>query len=234
MRFAQPQPSDERLGAYYEQYYYGPSEPVYENSPESTLRQMVLALQRQVGPLADRRVVDFGCGVGTLVRLMLTEGARQVDAIEPDPNARRSVSRELGIHVAATVGELRRHAPARTYDVVTMIDVVEHVRSPVETLAELRSLLSPDGTLFIETPDADSLKARLVGSRWDNYRNPTHLFYFNRRSLRNALRIAGFLRACTWQPAISYPSHGLARGVIQVGLQRLGMDGALRVLASTV
>jgi 2-polyprenyl-3-methyl-5-hydroxy-6-metoxy-1,4-benzoquinol methylase len=233
LRFADPQPSVQQLSAYYQQYYYGDGNPAYENSPESALRQIIAALERQVGPLEGKRVLDFGCGVGTLCRLMLEKGAQDVHAIEPDPNARASVSRELGMCVVADVEELRRRAPARTYDLITMVDVVEHLRAPVQTLGELRSLLAPGGTLFNETPDANSLKARLVGERWDNYRNPTHLYYFNCRSLEYALRVAGYPQTLTWRPTITYQFHGRARRLAQAGLQRLGLDGALRVLART-
>jgi 2-polyprenyl-3-methyl-5-hydroxy-6-metoxy-1,4-benzoquinol methylase len=164
---------------------------------------------------------------------MLEKGVQEVHAVEPDPKARESVSRELGICVVADVEELRRSGPTGTYDLITMIDVVEHLRAPVQTLGELKSLLAPGGTLFNETPDANSLKARLIGERWDNYRNPTHLFYFNRRSLEYALHVAGYPQTLSWRPTVTYPFHGHARRLTQAALQRLGLDGALRVLART-
>src|SRR5438067_732022 len=95
LRFAHPQPTDEQLSAFYAQYYYGDGEHAYENSPESSLQQLLRALQRQIGPLKGKRVLDFGCGIGTLCKLLLAQGALQVDATEPDPNARESISRDL-------------------------------------------------------------------------------------------------------------------------------------------
>jgi SAM-dependent methyltransferase len=230
LRFADPQPSDEQLSRFYQQCYYGGGTPSYENSPEEALRQIVAALERQVGSLAGRRVLDFGCGIGTLCRLVLEKGA-VVHAVEPDPSARASVNRELGITVAADIDELRRREPGRIYDLITMMDVVEHLRAPVRTLGELRSLLAPGGTLLNETPDADSLKARILGVRWDNYVNPTHLYYFNRRSLVYALHLAGYPHTRAWRPSITYAFHGGVRRLAQQALQRLGLDGALRMLA---
>jgi len=233
LRFADPQPTDDQLSAFYAQYYYGDGEHAYENSPESSLEQVLCALQLQIGPLGGKHVLDFGCGIGTLCKLVLGHGAQHVDATEPDPNARELVSRQLGIQVMADLDELRRCRPARRYDLITMVDVIEHLRSPIETLAELESLLQPRGVLFIETPDIDSLKARLVGMRWGNYQNPTHLYYFNGRALSYTLRLAGFSNAVRWRPTVTYPSHGDLRRVMQTGLQQLGLDGALRVLVRT-
>jgi 2-polyprenyl-3-methyl-5-hydroxy-6-metoxy-1,4-benzoquinol methylase len=230
LQFAHPQPSDQQLTAYYTQYYYGSGSPILENSPEPYLRQIVAELPGQIGPLRGKRVLDFGCGIGTLCRLLLGAGAA-VEAVEADPRARETVAQELGIAIAADLREIGQRVPPSTYDVITMIDVVEHVRAPAETLCELRRLLKPDGFLFLSTPDVDSLRARLEGKRWSSYQNPTHLFYFNRAALRRVLREAGYDGLLVWQPIISYPQHGRVRRMLQSRLQQLGLDGALRIVA---
>jgi 2-polyprenyl-3-methyl-5-hydroxy-6-metoxy-1,4-benzoquinol methylase len=193
--------------------------------------QLVCRIEQRTGAMAGKRVLDFGCGIGTMSRLLLATGAQRVDAIETDPGARAAVQRELGIQVAPNIDELRRQTPPPTYDLVTMIEVVEHVRSPVETLSAIRSLVKPGGALIVETPDAESLKARLARSNWENYRNPTHLFYFTLASLQRALHLAGFARSYVWRPIIEYPAHSAPRRLVQFSLQRLGLDGALRVVA---
>lgn len=228
LHFAHPQPSDEALGAYYAQYYYGQGDPMYENSPEPYLRDLLAALQRRVGRLSGRRALDFGCGIGTLAGLLLQAGAT-VDAVETDAQARATAGEHLGIRVAADLDELR--ADGVTYDLVTTMDVIEHVRSPRDVLSDLGALLRPGGWLFVSTPDAGALKARVRGSRWDNFQNPTHLYYFNARALRRLLQVLGFREVATWRPLVSYPAHGAARRLTQWGLQLTGLDGALHVLA---
>jgi trans-aconitate methyltransferase len=215
----------------YERYYYGGPEAAYENSPESSLRQIIQQLEEAQGSLMGKRVLDFGCGIGNLCRLLLERGAR-VDATEPDPNARAIVRAELHIDAYTDLAELRAAQPSARYHLVTMFDVVEHLRSPVETLADVGAQLESNGTLLLETPDANSLKARLVRATWVNYQNPTHLYYFNWTSLERTLRTAGFARAVRWRPTVVYPSHGPLRRLAQTGLQRAQFDGALRALAS--
>jgi SAM-dependent methyltransferase len=215
----------------YERYYYGGSEAAYENSPESSLRQIIQQLEEVRGSLAGKRVLDFGCGIGNLCKVLLERGAR-VDATEPDPNARATVRAELNVDAYKDLAELRAAQPSARYHLVTMFDVVEHLRSPVDTLADLGAQLEANGTLLLETPDAESLKARVVRAKWVNYQNPTHLYYFSWTSLERALRAAGFAQTLRWRPTVVYPSHGPLRRLAQTGLQRAHFDGALRALAS--
>jgi SAM-dependent methyltransferase len=231
LRFAVPQPTDEKLTEYYARYYYGDAAPAYENTPEDIIQQLVHGLEQQTGNLAGKCVLDYGCGIGGMARALLSAGAVRVDGIESDAHARASVGRELGIAVAADLVELQQRQPSARYDLITMVDVIEHVRSPVDTLEQLSAVLAPGGAVFMETPDAESLKARLLRAAWDNYRNPTHLYYFSLRSMNRVLEAAGYASTCAWRPTIAYPAHGRTRQVGQLALQRLGLDGALRVIA---
>lgn len=84
--------------------------------------------------------------------------------------------------------------PASPGDVdgVTCWDVVEHVSDPQLALRRLRGALNPGGLLFVSTPDAGSLAARLLGRHW-HYLDPVqHLNLFTRENLTGALARAGF------------------------------------------
>jgi 2-polyprenyl-3-methyl-5-hydroxy-6-metoxy-1,4-benzoquinol methylase len=162
---------------------------------------------------------------------MQKSGAGRVDALETDARARAQVQRELAVSVSGDLAELRASSPPAGYDLITLVEVVEHLRSPAETLADLAGLLSPGGWLFVSTPNAGCLRARVLGHRWENYANPTHLYYFNQRSLGRLLRLAGLKRTHRWQPPITYPGHGLVARVLQAELRRFGLDGSLRILA---
>jgi 2-polyprenyl-3-methyl-5-hydroxy-6-metoxy-1,4-benzoquinol methylase len=226
LRFAHPQPSDERLAAYYASLYFDAADPLYDYSPPSYLKHVLAQLERQLGSVRGKRILDYGCGDGTLVRLMLESGAGRVDAFETDERARAQVHQELGVSVSADLAELQTG-----YDLITLVEVVEHLRSPAETLTPLARLLAPGGWLFTSTPNVDCLRARVRGARWENYANPTHLYYFNQRSLGRLLRQAGLHRTFRWQPAIAYPGQGLLGQVRQAALRRCGLEGSLRMLA---
>ena len=214
---------------HYTDYYYGSDGPKLEATPTPLLQQIVQKLKPRVGPIRGQRILDFGCGSGTLSRVLLEEGA-VLEALETDPRARAAVSDELGIPVAGDLAELGGRTASAKFDLIFMIEVVEHLRDPEATLRDLHRLLKPSGFLYASTPDAESLRAKLDGARWSNYQNPTHLYYFNRQSLGRAMKTAGFADVRIWRPTVTYPAHGPVRRLIQQVLQRVGMDGALRMI----
>lgn len=77
-------------------------------------------------------------------------------------------------------------------DMACMWDVLEHLPNPVESLKRIAEILKPGGSLWISTGDVGSLAAKMSGARWHLYTIPEHLFFFNRRSMEEALRRSGF------------------------------------------
>jgi 2-polyprenyl-3-methyl-5-hydroxy-6-metoxy-1,4-benzoquinol methylase len=76
------------------------------------------------------------------------------------------------------------------FDLITCVDIIEHVANPVEILKKCSSLLDKGGRLLIVTPDNASFAARLFGYRWWHYRI-AHISYFNIETLKFALAAAG-------------------------------------------
>ena len=64
------------------------------------------------------------------------------------------------------------------FDVIVMLDVIEHVPDPRETLALCEKHLNPGGIVVITTGDFGSLPARLLGARWRLMTPPQHLWFF--------------------------------------------------------
>lgn len=82
--------------------------------------------------------------------------------------------------------------PEGSFDAVTSWDVVEHLADPLAALEQIRRVLRPGGRLFLSTPDAGSLTARVMGRRW-HYLDPVqHITVFSRANLRRALEGAGY------------------------------------------
>lgn len=214
LRFADPQPTTEALSAAYSDLYY-PTEaaerqPQFGNTPEPTLRQLFQGLEKRIGDLRGLRLLDYGCGRGALLRVAMEFGM-QVAGIEPDPQARSVAASVSGETIYPSIADLSQDEPEAQFDVVILWTVIEHLRIPWVELARLRRLLRPNGTLVISTMDIRCLRARIEGPRWENYENPTHLYYFDRVSLAQAIREAGFTDFSEWRLKIRYPQHGLMR-----------------------
>jgi ubiquinone/menaquinone biosynthesis C-methylase UbiE len=79
-----------------------------------------------------------------------------------------------------------------TFDVVTMWDVLEHLRDPHSAVAEVARVLRPGGRFVLTTGDVRSAVACLSRARWHLYTIPEHLFFYSRKSLRLLLSAHGF------------------------------------------
>jgi len=135
------------------------------------------------------RLLDVGCACGFLL-VAGRERGFEVEGVELSRWASEYGRNQLGLDIRR--GELcELRLPAERYDVVTMVDVIEHLIDPRAVVAEVRRLLRPGGRVVLLTPDLGSLVARLTGPRWYGLLDD-HYFYFSRDTLRRFLESEGF------------------------------------------
>ena len=126
----------------------------------------------------------------------------------------------------------------RRFEVVFLVDVIEHVADPVGLLGRCVDRLAEDGVLMVVTPDAGSLAARALGRRWWHYR-VAHVGYFDRPSLscafeRVGLHIARRVRA-RWFFSVDYLATRVERYLPVAGWNRFARGfGPLRWLYARV
>ena len=231
LQFASPQLNDHDLSQAYASLYYRPdgSKPVLENTPEPDIRHLLDLLTRRLGSVAGKRVLDYGCGVGTLLKVANELGARAT-GIEQSQTARESIERAGFATVHVDIDALRSAEPNAQFDWIVLCEVIEHLRRPWDDLERLRPLLKPSGDLILLTPNFDALRSRLSGERWDQRTNMTHLFYFTPKSLSAALRHAGFTPR-ELPPVSWYSEHGFLRRQFQRVLCATGLQGSMMFAA---
>ena len=109
---------------------------------------------RERHALAGRSAIDVGCGAGLLAEPLARMGARVtgVDAAPENIAAAREHSAGQGLPIDYFVGELAALPPAK-FDLVTSMEVVEHVTDPAAFIGELAARLAPGGLMILSTPN---------------------------------------------------------------------------------
>jgi 2-polyprenyl-3-methyl-5-hydroxy-6-metoxy-1,4-benzoquinol methylase len=141
-------------------------------------------------------LLDIGAGQGALVEEAEALGYDTLGIDRCEPLARRARAR--GLRVECTTGEDLQGAAL--FDVVTMMDVIEHVPDPRRLLATARRLLKPRGRLVVYTPNhrgavvmlAKALHALGAGVAVREIFGGNHVCFFDDRSLPLALLAEGF------------------------------------------
>ena len=142
-----------------------------------------------------------------------------------------------------TVSDL--DSAAAKFDVVSAVEVIEHVVDPVNTFRQIMSLLKPGGLLILTTGNAQPFRGRL--SSWSYVVPDVHVSYFEPETLERAMSSAGLAPQRVgyspgWNDIIRYKvlkAFGVRR---RNGLERLVpwplvsrvVDRALRVTAQPV
>jgi len=135
------------------------------------------------------RLLDLGCAYGFF--LQEAKPFYEVLGIEIAPEA-AAYCRQQGLPVFTGVADADNLAQCGMVDVIVMLDVIEHLPSPRDTLALCASHLRPGGIMVITTGNFASYYARLAGARWRLMTPPQHLWYFTRESIRRMSLPLGF------------------------------------------
>lgn len=190
-----PFPDDAELAALYDDAYFerwGADEP-------ASLARVRAMKERTDEALLDRlperlrggSLLDVGCAYGFLMGVARRRG-HEVHGVEPIPRAAAAARAEFG---AERIHEGRLDAtafPGRRFDVLTLVDVLEHVPDPEHFLGSVRERLAPGGRMLAVLPDVSSLAARILRARWPYY-GGEHLFHWSPHPLRRFLESRGWM-----------------------------------------
>jgi SAM-dependent methyltransferase len=149
-------------------------------------------LDRLLAGFADarhtNRWLDVGFGQGALLRAAAAAGWDVTGTeVAPVPVAHLAAA-GFDVHLR-DVGDAG--FDPGTFDVATMIEVLEHVAEPGKLLEATVAAMREGGRLYITTPNATGLSGRVLGTRWSVVSPPEHLQVFTVRGLRALLSRAG-------------------------------------------
>ncbi|MDE1997955.1 MAG: methyltransferase domain-containing protein, partial [Burkholderiales bacterium] len=192
-----PMPDKQFLKAYYdrEEWFEGGEIGGYHNYDQQTAWS-VDAIDPILGDFRDTRdlsILDVGCGYGSHLALAASRGWKCF-GVEVSDYARRIAKARLEgkAQIVETVSDLVPHE----FDLILMLDVIEHLPTPYPLFYNLFSIgaITPTTRIVISTPNAGSYEARRNPADWPYRHPPSHLVYYSAESLRFLLEKLHFTR----------------------------------------
>jgi 2-polyprenyl-3-methyl-5-hydroxy-6-metoxy-1,4-benzoquinol methylase len=181
-----------------QEYFLNKYLPLYLADRESSLAERRAHIKAISGyfQLPDHpRHLDVGCAMGSMLEEAKAAGWDPV-GVETSEFAARYAAGQTGCPVYA--GTLQKAAfPPESFDVVTLMDVIEHVPFPSDLVNEIHRVLRPNGVVFIVTPNFASLFVRLYGRTAYGVWPEQHVVYFQPSTIARLLRDVGFAKVIT-------------------------------------
>lgn len=137
----------------------------------------------------ESKVLDIGCAGGAFPKAANDLGF-DVIGIEPSKYLCEWGKENYGLDLRPGILD-QQDFEAKTFDVVTLWDVIEHLADPKVELKKIRSILKDKGYLLVNYPDYNSFITKLMGLRWPFYLS-VHLFYFSPKTITKLLNDSGF------------------------------------------
>ena len=157
------------------------------NNPKTIREYEWRGIYRAVTSLAGRDAVkwlDYGCGLGGLVRYARAHGVADIHGYDDGFSAEWMRDHGIPSLTAEELGE-----QSGQYDVITAIEVIEHLTDPVGAMTHIASLLKPGGHFFLTTGNAEPHRSDI--ERWSYVHPDVHIAYFEPRTLVEVYQRAG-------------------------------------------
>jgi len=161
------------------------------------------ALRQFVNLPSSTRVLDVGSGSGAIGQALKMQGVTNLYAVEIDAEARehaKGIYKEVATDISEFAG--------RTFDLILLLDVLEHVTNPQDLFADAMKLLAPGGKVLISLPNVAhwSVRIPLLFGNFDYYdrgiMDRTHYQFFTRKRVRQLLRAGPPLKRCVFSSSI--------------------------------
>jgi 2-polyprenyl-3-methyl-5-hydroxy-6-metoxy-1,4-benzoquinol methylase len=203
---------DEKIREIYsEKYFKGEEYEDYIRDKEifqNNFSRRINLLEKYIPYDKRRNILEIGCAYGFLGELITKRWHCNYLGIDIVKDAIEYASQKLKLNVLK--GDyLETNNTQFKFDTFIMLDVLEHLSDPDAILNKITKEISNGGYVVISTGDIGSILANIQGNRWRMIHPPSHLHYFNKKSIRALLKKYGFEVV-----NISYP--GIKRSLRQV------------------
>lgn len=132
-------------------------------------------------------VLEIGSNIGFFASFVKQNGIN-IETVEINNELREFQRLVYGIKSVSNINEI---SSDKKFDVIILLDVLEHVPNPINFLSTIKKHLKKNGIIFLQFPNKNSLSARLSGSKWPWWLAPDHLYHFSQKSISLIAEKAG-------------------------------------------
>lgn len=187
-------PTPESIDVYDDSYFSGAEKGFGYVDYDADKEPMISAFNHYIDlinnlGISSGKLLDIGAATGFFMSIAKKRGFNVVGVELSDFAARKG--RENGLDIV-TGDLLNTNFEGESFDVVTMFDVLEHVPDPKKLISEVSRILKPNGLIIVNTPDAESMWAKVLGKRWQLIMPPEHINYFSPKNLSKYLEDNGY------------------------------------------
>ena len=201
LEYVNPRPTFKSLGVHYPDDYfcYQPVDdspaflrPVLKSFSRGAAERRLGFIEKAIGKVKpEMSLLDVGCGLNEL--LYWIKELRGCEGLGVDMKDTMVEHVRERLKMPIVHGTLENAGlEAGRFDVVMMIEYLEHELDPRGALSEARRVTKPGGVLALEIPYTGGWPARAFGNRWFNLDVPRHLIFFSHDTLKRALNECGF------------------------------------------
>ncbi len=135
-------------------------------------------------------LLDIGCAFGDLLSVAAKRGWVGY-GVELSVYSATEAKKKVSPDRIWTGDFLNSYLPQKKFNVITMIDIIEHTCNAVAVLKKCYDMLEANGLLVIVTPDFGSLSRRIMGKNWPHFKME-HPIYFSKKSIAKVLSMSKF------------------------------------------
>jgi 2-polyprenyl-3-methyl-5-hydroxy-6-metoxy-1,4-benzoquinol methylase len=192
--YTNPRPAASEAGPYYHASAYishsdtneGMVNKLYHAVRKFTLKSKTNWIESE--KKGNKELLDIGCGNGHFLAAAKEKGWK-INGVELDPETAARASKLTGLTIAPSLQEI---APEKTFQIITLWHVLEHVYELDEYFQFFKSRLAKDGKLLLALPNPASYDANYFEEYWAAYDVPRHIYHFTPATLTALAAKYGF------------------------------------------
>lgn len=202
-----PLPTMEEVERYYKEDFYSAANAAFNDSAldvqekdktffNSRWERMHALCTKYLGDLKDKRIYDIGFGFAKTLMYFKEKGLI-CSGIEPSEEGVEYAQKNGIVGKCAGIEDKSSYFSDTKQDVVIIVNVLEHLRTPYETLVNIRKhLIADDGILIVDVPNEYNTFQEVANEEYKLNEwwlaPPKHINYFKPSALRNLLEMSGF------------------------------------------